>query len=95
MAWTNRCQVLRGEAEPDDALTGWAELYDELISPGPSPAGERYRSARHSQEAARKLGTQPWALFPVPGIRVRLTDLGKYVVRERLAAGGAQIPQPN
>lgn len=45
-----------------------------------------------AQEAARGLGTQPWALFPVPGIQVRLTELGKYAVRERLLAEGAPVP---
>ncbi len=171
-------QVLRGDAEPGEALTLWAGLYDELLFPDPAPAavesteavgdwlqiwpprifGLLYRLgpdsdwaqlddvtaqllddyahlippadsavftelaslaarqpladlAEHgaveispppaelqerfpvpAREGARKLGTQLWTLFPLPGIRIRLTDLGRYVARERLLAEGARVP---
>lgn len=34
--------------------------------------------------AIRSVGFEPWALFPAPGTEVRLTDLGRYAMREQL-----------
>jgi len=58
----------------------------------PSPAELRKRLPAAVRDAAGALGTQPRALSPPPGIRVRLTDLGRYAVRESLLAGGARVP---
>jgi hypothetical protein len=40
----------------------------------------------------RTLDTEPWVLLPEPGLRVRLTGLGRYAIRERLLAEGAAAP---
>jgi len=57
------------------------------------PAAEpREQFAVAAREEAPRLGTQPWALSAWPGIRVRLTDLGRYVVRQGLLAEGERAP---
>ena len=51
--------------------------------------------AAPSEEAAvalRSLGLEPWAFLPVPGLKVRLTDLGRYAMREQLLTAGAIVP---
>jgi len=42
--------------------------------------------------AAAVLGTTTWALRPEPGLTVNLTDLGRYLVRQRLLAENAHAP---
>ena len=42
--------------------------------------------------AAAALGTTMWALQPEPGLAVGLTDLGRYLVRQRLLAENANAP---
>jgi hypothetical protein len=42
--------------------------------------------------AAPMLGTTTWALHPQPGLTVDLTDLGRYLVRQRLLAENAHAP---
>ena len=44
------------------------------------------------QAAAAAIGVAPWALYPEPGLTVTLTDLGRYLVRQRLLAEGAHAP---
>jgi hypothetical protein len=41
---------------------------------------------------AAAIGVAPWALHPQPGLTVGLTDLGRYLVRQRLLAEGAHAP---
>jgi hypothetical protein len=41
---------------------------------------------------AAAIGVAPWALHPQPGLTVNLTDLGRYLVRQRLLAEGAHAP---
>jgi len=38
------------------------------------------------------LGTEVWAVHPEPGLGVGLTDLGRYLVRQRLLAENAEVP---
>jgi len=42
--------------------------------------------------AAAALGMTTWALQPQPGLAVSLTDLGRYLVRQRLLAENANAP---
>jgi len=42
--------------------------------------------------AFRSLGIAPWVTHTPAGLRVRLTDLGRYAVRQRLLAEGASAP---
>jgi hypothetical protein len=42
--------------------------------------------------AAAAIGVAPWALHPQPGLTVNLTGLGRYLVRQRLLAEGANAP---
>jgi hypothetical protein len=42
--------------------------------------------------AAAALGMTTWALHPQPGLGVGLTDLGRYLVRQRLLAENANVP---
>jgi hypothetical protein len=42
--------------------------------------------------AAAAIGVAPWALHPHPGLTVKLTDLGRYLVHQRLLAEGANAP---
>jgi len=42
--------------------------------------------------AAAELGMTAWALNPQPGLGVGLTDLGRYLVRQRLLAENANAP---
>jgi len=44
------------------------------------------------QAAAAAIGMAPWALHPQPGLTANLTDLGRYLVRQRLLAEGAHAP---
>jgi hypothetical protein len=44
------------------------------------------------QAAAAAIGVAPWALNPQPGLTANLTDLGRYLVRQRLLAEGAHAP---
>jgi hypothetical protein len=44
------------------------------------------------QAAAAAIGVAPWALHPQPGLTANLTDLGRYMVRQRLLAEGAHAP---
>jgi hypothetical protein len=44
------------------------------------------------QAAAAAIGVARWALHPQPGLTVNLTDLGRYLVRQRLLAEGANAP---
>jgi hypothetical protein len=44
------------------------------------------------QAAAAAIGVAPWSLHPEPGMTVTLTDLGRYLVRQRLLAEGAHAP---
>ncbi|MFI5893711.1 hypothetical protein ACIA5D_26755 [Actinoplanes sp. NPDC051513] len=44
------------------------------------------------QAAAAAIGVAPWALHPQPGLTANLTDLGRYLVRQRLLAEGAHAP---
>jgi hypothetical protein len=44
------------------------------------------------QAAAAAIGVAPWALHPQPGLTVNLSDLGRYLVRQRLLAEGANAP---
>ncbi len=46
---------------------------------------------RHAATAAL-LGTEVWAVHPEPGLGVGLTDLGRYLVRQRLLAENAEVP---
>lgn len=46
---------------------------------------------RHAATAA-VLGTAVWAVHPEPGLAIGLTDLGRYLVRERLLAENADAP---
>jgi hypothetical protein len=46
---------------------------------------------RHAATAAL-LGTATWAVHPEPGLAVGLTDLGRYLVRQRLLAENADAP---
>jgi len=46
---------------------------------------------RHAATAAL-LGTAVWAVHPEPGLMVGLTDLGRYLVRQRLLAENADAP---
>jgi hypothetical protein len=41
---------------------------------------------------AAVFGTTTWALEPPPGLMVGLTDLGRYLVRQRLLAENADVP---
>jgi hypothetical protein len=43
-------------------------------------------------KAAAELGVASWSMQPVPGARVALTDLGRYLVRRRLLAENADAP---
>jgi hypothetical protein len=43
-------------------------------------------------KARAVLGSKAWALLPVEGLQVRLTDLGRYWVHEQLVASGAKAP---
>jgi hypothetical protein len=47
--------------------------------------------ARHAATAAL-LGVATWAVHPEPGRAVGLTDLGRYLVRQRLLAENADAP---
>jgi hypothetical protein len=42
--------------------------------------------------AAAALGMATWALHPQPGLAVGLTDVGRYLVRQRLLAENANVP---
>jgi hypothetical protein len=42
--------------------------------------------------AAAALGTTTWALHPQPGLTATLTDLGRYLVRQRLLTENAHAP---
>ena len=44
-----------------------------------------------AQQAAA-IGVAPWAVHPQPGLTANLTDLGRYLVRQRLLAEGAHAP---
>jgi hypothetical protein len=44
------------------------------------------------QRISETLGAPLWALLPLGDVRVRLTALGRYAVRRRLLAEGAQAP---
>jgi hypothetical protein len=46
---------------------------------------------RHAATAAM-LGTAVWAVHPEPGLAVGLSDLGRYLVRQRLLAENADAP---
>lgn len=46
---------------------------------------------RHAETAAL-LGTTVWAMRPVAGLQVGLTDLGRYQIRRRLSAENADVP---
>jgi hypothetical protein len=48
--------------------------------------------ATTQQAAAAAIGVAPWALHPQPGLTATLTDLGRYLVRQRLLAEGAHAP---
>ncbi len=47
--------------------------------------------SRHAVTAA-VLGTAVWTLDPKPGLSTELTDLGRYMVRQRLLAENANVP---
>jgi hypothetical protein len=46
----------------------------------------------HQAAAAAALGTASWALYPQPGLSVELTDLGRYLIRQRLLTENAHAP---
>jgi hypothetical protein len=43
-------------------------------------------------QQAAVIGVAPWALHPQPGMTANLTDLGRYLVRQRLLAENAHAP---
>jgi len=52
----------------------------------PAPPSEKAAAALRSQ------GLEPWTFFPVPGMQVRLTDLGRFAMREQLLTASATVP---
>jgi hypothetical protein len=60
---------------------------------GTEEAEERLARAGIIPDKARALlGSKAWALLPGEGLRVRLTDLGRYYVHDQLVASGAKAP---
>jgi hypothetical protein len=45
-----------------------------------------------NDQQAAVIGVAPWALHPQPGMTANLTDLGRYLVRQRLLAENAHAP---
>lgn len=62
------------------------------LSPSLGELAERLPA--NVRDSISPLGIQPGLLSPPPGLRVRLTDLGRYAVCQDLAAGGTHVPLP-
>jgi len=60
----------------------------------PSPAELRERLPAAVRDASAALGVQSWAFSPPAGLRVRLTDLGRYAVRRQVLPEPAEVPVP-
>jgi hypothetical protein len=102
------CGVLREQADrippaEDELFTEMSSLVvrftlSHLAEHGAVETSGGSSAALPSDSAAaalRSLGLEPWAIFPASGLQVRLTDLGRYAMREQLLSAGAAVPLSN